>query len=309
VNSKKLKITAGWYWPDELKEVSNKVAFAKSLGFNAMIWCSGTQDKEFINACKKNSILPFKIMEPLSKKYGTRLQVLTHEEKTIDQKHTLHQYGGEPAKGKQDILSKKLLCPTDDKIIKNVNDEVKRIIKLGYKGICWDFIGYRNLKSCHCMTCTDKIKLLSKDKPINLAAFYESQLIELYNRLETEIKNIDKKIISACHIHPTYLPNPFYASKIKIDHCAVTCSWFFLPHWKKSKINNHIETTTSFSSGIPMIAYYQSGPMSSHTKSKKQIDFEFKILHKYKKKGLMICELGSIYGQDHLIKKIQKLLK
>ncbi|MCK5529181.1 MAG: hypothetical protein KAI74_05820 [Kiritimatiellae bacterium] len=303
--SEQLKVTAGWFWPAELKEIPAQVEFAKSLGFNAIICCSNTGEEEFIKECNKKGIMPVKILEPLSRKYGARLQEISADDKSHDVKHKLHQSGGEPADGQIDILKKKLLCPADTNIVRNVMRDVKESIKQGYQGVCWDFIGYRNLRSCECAVCKERSGGMNVDKD----AFYEKQLVSLYNQLQQEVKALDSKIVTMCHIHPVYTPNLFYASEIDIDYGAVTCSWFFTPHWKKGKVKKYLKRVYGSSSCMPMVGYYQSGPLEQHAKSEKQIDTEFKLLQKYKGSSIMICELGSIYGNEYLIEKLQKLLK
>lgn len=305
--SEALKVAAAWNISETDEGIKEAVREAKELGFNGFIWPTMNQ-KPFIAECGKHGIKCFKIVEPLRKRESAGLQVLAQEEESLPGCKPIdddYQYGGEPIPGSREILDKELVCPLDAGVVAYAVEEVNQAKQAGYDGICWDFIGYRNYRSCECAECKAASASYLKTNPSvpeekARAMFYEQSLVDLYAKLYGKTKGIDPKFIVLCHCHPVYLPNVFYGHRLKVDYCAMTVSWFFTPHWKMDRVRDYTRRTVNGpyvcgqTVGMPMIGFYCSGTMARHRRSGERLSEELRVLREEGARSVMMCELGDI---------------
>ncbi len=315
-----LKICAAWNMKNNEDGIDQVVRGAKELGFNAFAWTATTNDKCFISKCAELGIRPFKVLEPLRKRPGARMQRISDHEMNASgasgQKDEYYQYGGEPVSGTIEVLDRDLVCPGDDGIIANAEKDILKAKDAGYTGICWDFIGYRNYQSCDCEECKKKLDaFLSADSSHDMNAFYRMQILSLYSKLYGLSKKLAPEMLVICHCHPVFLPDPFLEHKVMVDYCGMTVSWFFRPHWGLDKVRKYTEETVSDrnsfnnSIGMPMIGIYNSGTMSSHAKDSKRISEEIKIVAKSGARAVMICELGDILSNPETSRAVKDSLE
>ena len=247
-----LKVTASWNIPVTEDGVRAAVAGAKELGFNGYAWTSKRLDEALVAQCRANGLRSFKVLEPLQKRPGARLQVLEEAERLLPgfagDLTAEYQYGGEPLPGHREVLNMELACPLDEGIVAYVTGEVARAKRLGYDGVCWDFVGYRNYHSCECETCRAALKAFMRNTPHRnprevQAAFYENTLAGLYARIYDAARKAAPDFTVMSHCHPAFLPDAFYGRHVKVDYCAITVSWFFQPHWSLEKVREYARRT------------------------------------------------------------------
>ncbi|HSB15661.1 MAG TPA: hypothetical protein VLE22_14475 [Bryobacteraceae bacterium] len=310
-----LKVTASWNIPMTEEGVRAAVAGAKELGFNGYAWSSQRLDEALVSQCRASGMRCFKLLSPLAKRPGARVQVVEEAERRLPGfaggLTSEYQYGGEPLPGHPEVLNLELMCPLDEGVVPHVASEVARAKRLGYHGVCWDFVGYRNYHSCECETCRAALKAFLRN-PSNgspraaKAAFYEKALVDLYERLYDVTRKAAPQFTVMTHCHPVFLPNVFHGLKLKVDYSASTVGWFFQPHWSLEKVSDYARRTVRgpyrFQSaiGMPMIGCYSSGAMAQHRKSGKRLRAEFHAVREAGARAVMVCELGDIFSDPEI---------
>lgn len=304
----KLRITAGWHLPMTDEAIEQGVVEARRLGFNAYAWTSDEKEAEFVAASKKYGIKAFKVLEPLVARPNAVLQELDPGEELLPGMQPVgeaYQYGGEPAEGHREVLDQPLVCPSDPSVMDFAEQCIREAKELGYDGVCWDFIGYRNYHSCCCKLCSEKLREYldnhsNENQAQSEASFYENILIKLYSSLYDMVKEIDPEMMVMSHCHPIFLPNHFYGLKTKVDYCGITVSWFFKPHWHKDKVRKYIRKTVEGpyaypqTVGMPMIGFYGSEIWESHRRSGADLRQDLEIVKNAGADAFMLCELGNI---------------
>ena len=308
-----------WAWsvrPD--RGVDSAVAAAQDMGFNAVGWTN----PGVVPACHVRGMKAFALISPLSlHRAGAVPQVLSEGEeelpgfdRSMDDPQYPFQYGGEPAPGNREVLHINLACPRDPGVIDYGVSEATRLRKLGYDGVCWDFIGYRNYHSCECDRCKTERKGWEARAVVTRKAFYLSSLTALYARLYQETKKANPELLIATHIYPVYLPDIHYGEKVMADFCGETVSWFFRPHWSFEKIRSYTRQTLNSSKDysqmqvMPMIGFYSDGEFARDRKGTDRLELEFRILRIEGAKHLMMCELGHLLRDPDARNAVQNSL-
>jgi hypothetical protein len=302
-----------WAWsvrPD--RAIDPAVAAAQDMGFNAVGW----GNPGVVPACHVRGMKAFALVSPLSlQREGAIPQVLSEGEeklpgfdRSLDNPQYPFQYGGKPAPGNKEVLHINLACPRDPGVIDYGVAEATRFRKLGYDGVCWDFIGYRNYHSCECDRCRADLGGLTA---ITREAFYLSSLTGLYARLYQETKKVNPELLIATHIYPVYLPDIHYGEKVMADFCGETVSWFFQPHWHFEKIRSYTRKTLNSSrdfrqmEAMPMIGFYSDGEFSRDKKGADRLELELRILRIERTKHFMMCELGHLLRDPGAMKAVK----
>jgi ribosomal protein S18 acetylase RimI-like enzyme len=288
-----MKIIAGWGSLKSKSQAAGYVKLAKSLGFNAFIWIDRKHDRWIPPLCKKAGLVPVKVVEPLRMRPGAVSQKLAVRSPLLPRDHPRHQHGGEPLKGKRDVLDRPLACPNDPGVVKYTLNEVAKAVRMGFRAVCWDFIGYRDLRGCACALCRKRLK-----KRKARGRIYENLLVSLYDRLYKTVKRRFRDIPILCHIHPVFVPNLWYGLKINVDYCCMTASWFFRPHWTYEKIRRYLKRIVNgpyrykHTVGMPLLAV--DCGLNRHKKTAQRIRRELEMVQKAGAQALMVDELGSI---------------
>jgi len=258
----------------------------------------------------------------MRKRKGAMLQLMASEDEKLPgasktpEDHAL-QHGGEPVSGKPEVLGKKLVCPLDSGILSYTRKQILKAQANRYNGVCWDFIGYRNYRSCHCPLCMEALPAYTKRNPgipaeEIAASFYEDNLIHLYNNLYDLVKTIAPEMKVMCHLHPVFLPNPFFGQNVKIDICGITTSWFFDPHWEIEKVTDYTSQTVNneyahpLAFGMPMIGFYNTG---KDKKTPERLAAELGAVISNGAKAVMMCELGNLLKDPAIVETVQQKLK
>ncbi|MFC1537728.1 hypothetical protein ACFL4P_02750, partial [Gemmatimonadota bacterium] len=231
-----------------------------------------------------------------------------------------YQYGGEPTQGNREILDQNFVCPNDPGVPEYALKLVSGMQERSFDGIVWDFIGYRNYRSCECGLCRTGLEdfrgrhpELSEEE--SGESYYEKVLVDLYDLLYRETKKLAPDLIIANHIHPVFLPNIFYGHKVRVDYCSITVSWFFKPHWPLEKVREYTGKVVKGPYahkqvvGMPMIGFYTDGEYARDRRSAERLSLEFEILKQAGAQHLIICELGHILRDREAAEVVREALR
>jgi len=304
-----LKIVACWNIACTSTAIAPTVAAAREVGFNGLIWCSKRQDL-IPPECHRQGLRCFRVIEPLHKRPGARLQMLAPGEETLPgavpvDADSRYQYGGEPVAGRQEVLDRELVCPCDPSIVPFVREEVVKARAAGFDGVCWDCIGYRNYRSCACNTCRAALDRRRRERPGETEAQARdasagTALEELYARLYETTKGVDTNLTVLSHCYPVFLPDVYGGARYCLDYCMMTVSWFFQPHWPLEKVRDatrrcvqgpYVDPRTV---GMPMIGFYSTGVLARHRRDGARLRAELEILVQTHARAVEYCELGDI---------------
>jgi hypothetical protein len=302
-----LRVMCTWTLPVSPEGVSVIVDRVCDLNFNAIAWTSGREDEDLVRICRAKGVRTFKVLEPLHKREGAVFQVMEPGEDALPgavkpaADHP-YQYGGEPAPGCREVLDQALVCPHDPGVIAYTMGLVAKAQAAGYDGVCWDFIGYRNYRSCACALCRTELAAFRAAHP-DLApeaaaqSFYKAGLVDLYAALYKETRAAAPAMQVMCHIHPVYLPDPLYGREVRVDYCGMTAAWFFKPHWELAKVEQYLAATVNgpyadpATVGMPMIGFYND---DGSRRSAARVREELALVVKTHARALMVAELGNI---------------
>jgi hypothetical protein len=290
------------------QEMAHVVEQAAALGFNAISW----DRPELPAICRARGLKSFALLCPLARRPGARLQVMAAGEDSLpgfDPPHIptdqFYQFGGEPVAGHSEILDQNFTCPNDTGVVNYTLAEVERLRRAGYDGILFDFVGYRNYRSCECAVCKERLTdwrashsgLNARDAA---ARFYAEQLITLYDTLYDRTKALVPGLILGNHIHPVYLPDLFYGLRVKVDLAGITTAWFFQPHWPLEKVKEYTHRVVDgpyrfgFTQGMPMLGFYTDGVYARDRKSAARLREELRIIKQAGAQHIVMCELGHL---------------
>ena len=319
-----IKLVCVWTVEAENAEaVDQAVEQARRLGFNAVSW----DRPGVVESCHGRGMKALVIINPLDRRRGAQLQVLGPGEEKLPgfdrdnlPPEQFYQYGGEPVPGNQEILDQNFTCPNDPGVVKYALKQVADAQEGGNDGIIWDFVGYRNYRSCECESCRKKLREFRQKHPRmsekqTLNSFYQEVLVDLYSTLYRETKALAPDLIIANHIHPVFLPDVFYGHRVKVDLCGITVSWFFKPHWSLEKVRDYTKKVVSGPytdkqvEGMPMIGFYADGRYKRDRKSARRLAQEFEILKESGARHLVMCELGHILRDKEAAEVVGKELK
>ena len=317
-----LKVTASWNLPTTEPRIRQAVSEAKGLGFNAYAWSSFHKSAILADECRKQGMFSIRVVEPLRKRQDARLQVVEKGEETWlgflpAGTNACYQLGGEPLPGRGEMSERELVCPRDEGVVAYVLSEVRKASTNGFNGVCWDFLGYRNYHSCACSNCLTALAEYERKHPETAAEqaraeFYEDELVELYAKLYVATKALDPRMVVLSHVLPPYLPDLFYARRVKVDYCAMTVCWFCQPHWPLGKVAERTRQCVqrpyvhAGTIGMPMIGYYNSGDMARHRRPAERVAQELRIVSDQGAKAVMICELGDILADPAVCEAVRK---
>ena len=290
------------------QEMSLAVEQAAALGFNAVCW----DRPELPALCRARGLRSFALLCPLARRAGARLQVLTDGEDSLpgfDPPHIspdqFYQFGGEPVAGNTEILDQNFTCPNDSGVVNYTLAEVERLRRAGYDGVLFDFVGYRNYRSCECPVCRERLAAwraahTELNEQEAAGRFYAEQLIALYDTLYDKTRALAPGLIVGNHIHPVYLPDLFYGLRVKVDLAGITTAWFFQPHWPLEKVKEYTRKVVEgpyrfgFTQGMPMLGFYTDGVYARDHKSAARLREELRIIKQAGARHIVVCELGNL---------------
>ena len=156
-------------------------------------------------------------------------------------------------------------------------------------GVALDGFGFRNHYACFCDVCTAEH---GRD-PEGIARFSERSLIEISRLIYEHAKAADVDAIVTNHVWPPFDPNPYYGSKLYLDFCSQTISWFYRPVWDIERVRLEAELHKRYEDAsrnhfVPFIGTYHDGYLRRNAE---RIKTELEIAGEYGEGSLVFCTL------------------
>ena len=273
---------AGW---TDLRSPNETLNAAKELGFNVLV-AQAPPDKleAFARQAKEAGIEVYlwtsttagKGEEALAQRMSPEEDALWAKLKadTDPRKHGF-QFGGEPLEGHREVLHAPLLCLDRPEAMEAFKKRIKAAVDAcpSLSGVGLDFIGYQNYHCCYCPV-TEKLfqawhKAHAQLPPAKARdKFSLERLVAYYDQLADYVRSLRPGLKLTAHVYPTFLPEPLYGNRLKLDYSIQTAAWFFEPYWAEAKVRQHARAITAEAGkyhanarGIPFIGLYVQRPI------------------------------------------------
>jgi hypothetical protein len=119
---------------------------------------------------------------------------------------------------------------------------VQRVCKAAAisRGVALDGFGFKNHYACWCERCEVKRARMARDEGLNpydaMARASEETLVAISETLFGAVKSVDPDAIVMNHLWPPFKPSPYYGSRLRMDYCSQTISWFYKPVWSLERV-------------------------------------------------------------------------
>lgn len=156
-------------------------------------------------------------------------------------------------------------------------------------GVAFDGFGFKNHYACFCPSCSEA----HRSDPATIAQFSEESLIHLSKVLYDHAKTVDQDSIVMNHVWPPFNPNPYYASKLYLDFCTQTISWFYRPCWSIERVELEAADHKKLEDPgrnrfVPFLGLY-SDPYQR--RSAERLDRELDIGLRYGEGSIVLCTM------------------
>lgn len=168
-------------------------------------------------------------------------------------------------------------------------------------GVAFDGFGYLNHYACFCQRCRGIRDQVSRQDPTRhaaevLATASEESLVEISHILYAHAKSIQPRAIVTNHLWPPFRPNPAYGSRLKLDYCSQTISWFYKPNWSLARVEFEAKECKRLEDPennrfVPFIAMFHEPYLA---RSGTRIAQELEIAMRYGEGHLIFCSLKAI---------------
>lgn len=182
-----------------------------------------------------------------------------------------------------------IFCYSHDSSIQELKDRASRLLETA-DGIALDGFGFKNHYACFCNRC---VKRHGDEDPLEIAEISESDLIEISRVLRDHAKNQKKDAVVMNHVWPPFDPNPYYGSKLYLDYCTQTISWFYQPVWSLERVefeaaeHKRLEIAGR-NKFVPFIGLYDE---PYYKRDAERMEKEIAIAMRYGEGSLVICTL------------------
>ncbi len=120
-----------------------------------------------------------------------------------------------------------LLCYDQDASLGYLKRRIDGLLEIA-DGIALDGFGYKNHYACFCDHCLGRY---GSEDPESISEGALKTLIESSKIIYDYTKARAAGSIVINHVWPPFEPDPYYGSRLYLDYCTQTISWFYRPHW------------------------------------------------------------------------------
>lgn len=190
-----------------------------------------------------------------------------------------YQFGGEPLPDRLDVLQAPLLCFHRPEVVAWSKAQIRAVVEAcpELTGVALDYYGYQNYRCCRCAESMKKFEealaaggpLAEMPRDAALESFSRDTLVGAINEMADYIRSLRPGLKVAIHVYPTFLPEPLYGRRLKVDYCCQTAAWFFEPYWSDAKVRRYARTIATDRNpdypayrGIPFIGVYVARPIA-----------------------------------------------
>ena len=121
-------------------------------------------------------------------------------------------------------------------------EELKRRVREALvvaDGVAFDGLGFQNHYACFCDRCAAIRKGMTPEGGESAEAIgrmSEESLVEISRVLYACAKSVKADAVVTTHVWPPFNPNPYYGSRLRLDYCTQTISWFYRPAWSLERV-------------------------------------------------------------------------
>lgn len=277
----------GW---GSAREMDQLIAAAMETEFNALIFSGSKESMRGVSARLRlvgiQSYWWFSITTraPEMKDF---IQVMSPEEEKAlaeivadkDPRKHGYQWGGEPLPDRTDVLQARLLCFHRPEVVAWSKAQIRAVVEAcpELTGVALDYFGYQNYRCCRCAESMRQFEaalatggpLAGLPRETALDVFSRNTLVDVINELADYVRALRPTAKVAIHVYPTFLPEPLYGRRLKVDYCCQTAAWFFEPYWSDEKVRRYARTIASERNadyppyrGIPFVGVYVGRPFA-----------------------------------------------
>ncbi len=183
-------------------------------------------------------------------------------------------------------------------------------------GVAFDGFGYRNHYACFCARCQQSRDEAIAAQPLQhpaavLAHTAEAGLLSIAQMLYDHAKSVKEDAIVTNHVWPPFRPNPAYASRLKLDYCSQTISWFYRPVWSMERVRFEAQQMKAqedqrYNHFVPFIGLFDHPYLA---RSPQRIAQEIEIALTYGEGNLVFCSLQSLQAYPDVGHVVQAALR
>lgn len=231
-----------------------------------------------------------------------------------------YQYGGEPVQ-EIEVLEASLLCFHHPEVRSFFHEQIDDLLKTpGLRGIAMDYFGYQNYRCCRCPASIQAFEAWRQRCPglpqdTALVRFSLETLVELVNELARYVRSIRADAKVACHVYPTFLPEPLYGNRLDVDFCGQTAAWYFEPFWTFEKIKSYTRVICGQEKkylarpeGAAMIGVY-TRPALYPVKSPERLAMELQAILAGQGDRVQVCSLNDVLRDPAARQVFQRLFR
>lgn len=169
-------------------------------------------------------------------------------------------------------------------------------------GVAFDGFGLRNHYACYCERCQGIREEMAVENPGQhsahiLAEMAEATLLEMSHLLYAHAKEVKADALLTNHVWPPFRPNPDYASRLRLDFCSQTISWFYRPHWSLERVAFEARRmkaleNPAYNRFVPFIGLFDKPHL---LRSPERIAAEVAIALEYGEGHLVFCSLRTLW--------------
>ena len=189
------------------------------------------------------------------------------------------------------------LCFEHDASRRFLKERVSRALEIA-DGVSFDGFGFRNHYACFCDRCVAVRESMAAEQPEahepeRLARMSETSLLTLSDVLYEHAKAVNPNAVVTNHVWPPFYPNEYYGSRLRLDFCTQTISWFYPPHWSLERVAfetaemKRLEDATR-NTFVPFIGLYSDPYL---VRSPERVRAEFEIAASYVEDHVVLCNL------------------
>ncbi|MEZ4664210.1 MAG: hypothetical protein R2911_42310 [Caldilineaceae bacterium] len=183
-------------------------------------------------------------------------------------------------------------------------------------GVAFDGFGFANHYGCFCERCQATRQEMQAQSPTRheaeiLAHMSEASLIEISQVLYAHAKALKPKALVTNHLWPPFRPNPYYGSRLKLDFCSQTISWFYKPNWSLPRVEFEAQEMKRLEEPAhnrfaPFIAMFHEPYLA---RSGLRIAQELAIAQRYGDGHLIFCSLKAIHDYPDVYDAVKTALR
>ena len=207
-----------------------------------------------------------------------------------------------------------LLCFEHPAARAELKDRVQQALTVA-DGVAFDGFGFANHYGCFCAQCQFKRQKMAAQDPARheaavMAAMSEASLVAISQVLYAQAKAIKPNALVTNHLWPPFRPNPYYGSRLQLDYCSQTISWFYKPNWSLARVEFEAQEMKRLEEPahnrfVPFIAMFHEPYLA---RAGARIAQELAIAQRYGDGHLIFCSLKAIHDSPDVYAAVKTAL-